>query len=125
MLYEKNCAYCGEPFTTPNVRRLYCKPECRRKADNENKADRRAEEAEIRDEYKMPDAWSGYLGDDVTQGALLDGWTAECEMCADEAIAGPMACQTCKHWKASASSKRKRKPALDLLCSMCRDGCRV
>lgn len=121
----KYCDYCGTEFEAASKRRLYCCDDCRRKADNERKQDRRAEETELRAEFFMPDDWAlGNIGEDVMQGALLDGWTSECELCADEAIAGPLACQQCPHWKASHKSKRKGSK-IDLLCSMCRDGVKV
>ena len=121
----KFCDYCGTEFSTANSRRLYCCDRCRRSADNERKQERREEEAELRAEYLMPDDWArNDLGEDVVGNALTDGWTSQCEMCADEAIAGPMACQQCPHWKANSKSRRKGK-SIDLLCAMCRDGVRV
>lgn len=123
----KYCDYCGTAFETANTRRLYCCAACRRNADNERKADRREEEAGLRAEYDMPDDWALHdLGEDVIENSLTDGWTSACELCADEAIAGPMACQQCPHWKAQQKGrKRKGSAGIDLLCAMCRDGCRV
>ena len=121
----KYCEYCGEQFRTSNPRRLYCCPQHRRDADNERKRDKRAEAAELRAEFDMPDDWALHdLGEDVMANALTDGWTEQCEMCPDEAIAGPLACQQCPHWKANDKSRRKNK-GIDLLCWGCRNGVRV
>ena len=121
----KICDYCGSEFQTANSRRVYCCTSCRRAADNERKRDRRAEESELRAEYVMPDDWALHdLGEEVMQNSLTDGWTSECEMCPDEAIAGPLACQQCHHWQAKEKS-RKKGSSIDLLCAMCRDGVRV
>lgn len=121
----KYCDYCGNEFTTANSRRLFCCASCRRAADNERKRDRRAEESELRAEFDMPDDWArNDLGEDVMANSLTDGWTAECEMCPDEAIAGPLACQQCHHWQANQKSRKKGR-SIDLLCAFCRDGVRV
>lgn len=123
-VYHKECPSCGEKFITHNAKRIYCGTRCRRDADNERKRDRRAEEAELRAEFDMPDDWAlNILGEDVTMNSLTDGWTEACDMCPDEAIGGPLACQQCPHWKAKEKSRRKAK--IDLLCEMCRSGCRV
>ena len=122
----KYCDFCGTSFETTNPRRLYCCAACRRKADNERKAERRAEESELREDFCMPDDWvQNDLGEDIIDNSLTDGWTKECEICADEALGGPMACQQCPHYQAMAKSRKKDKPELDLLCSMCRDGVKV
>ncbi len=126
----KYCEYCGTEFETANPRRIFCCPQHRRAADNERKAERRAEEAELRAEFSMPDDWAcNDLGEDVMANALTDDWTKDCEFCADEAIAGPMACQVkcsgCKFEKARAKSRRKDPLMLDLVCAMCQDGVKV
>ena len=124
-IYRKECPICFEIFTTTNVKKIYDRPECRRAADNERKKDRRAEAAELREEFSMPDDWAmNDLGEDVMQNSLTDGWTAQCEMCADEAIAGPAACLKCHHWQSNEKSRRKDK-SIALLCWGCRNGCRV
>lgn len=134
MLTTRYCDYCGLEYRTDNPRRIYCSERCRRDADNERKQDRRAEESELREEYVMPDVWALHdLGEDVMANALTDGWTADgmavdgwidCASCPDEALGGPLACQQCPHWKA-AQKTRKKGRSIDLVCAMCRDGCRV
>ena len=117
MLYYKECLYCGEPFTTPNIRRLYDRPECRRKRDNEREQERRAAETELRSEYCMPDSWAqNDLGEEITSNSLNDGWTEDCYLCADEVLGGPLACQQCQY------AKMKKN---DLVCWGCEHGINV
>lgn len=103
-LLERLCAYCGNPFTTPNVKRMFCRDRCRREADNARKRERRAEERAERElPYDEPffDPWE--RNDAELVGSLSDGWTdtdVPClpcgiQYCADEAIGGPLACQQC------------------------------
>ena len=71
------CQFCGQTFLSKNQRRIYCSTRCRRGAQNERRADERAEEREARlasaDPWEDPwarndlDNWEEIFGN-----ALLD-----------------------------------------------------
>lgn len=118
-LLEKECRYCGELFTTSIRKKVFCCDRHRRLYHIEKDREIRAENSlryELYRDAPMVDVWEkNHLPPSITENALLDGWSGECDICPDEAIAGPMACQV-------KACPYKGK-SMDLLCAMCRDGC--
>lgn len=122
MMIRRYCEFCGNIFDTPNPRRVFCSTRCRRDADNERKQERRSDEAELRDEYMMPDVWTeNRLPYAITENTLLDGWTGRCEADFGQGVQVVLSCPMCPHWR----SRHGRKISIDLLCEMCRSGSRV
>ena len=74
----RNCKYCGQRFLAPTRGKYYCSTPCRRHYQDERRKDERAEAREVKEASKWPmqDPWASdhYLGDDVWDNALLDGW---------------------------------------------------
>ena len=101
--YVFDCQYCGKQFKTANIRRLYCCEKCRRDYQNERRMYERAERSEVlaASHWKY-DPWEVNDLDNIEQvfsNALKDGWTGTpcgLTMCADEAVAGAMACISCQ-----------------------------
>ena len=107
--YLSECQRCGKIFYSKNVRRLYCSDLCRRKHQDEERKERRAEEAEA----KAALAWAGELTyapwetddphnvESIFQNSITDGWTAtRCglTMCQEEQLCGAMACNSCTRY---------------------------
>ena len=101
-MFQRECPHCHTVFTTSKSDKVYCRVRCRSDAENERRRADRARVAEMANRT-MDDPWPR-LGPVITENALLDGWT-----CADEAIAGPMACQSCT----SALCQAKRRGVSD------------
>ena len=75
------CLVCGAPLGSRQ--RFYCSTACRKKGSSLRRAEERQIRAPLKD-FTMSDPWAeGRLGEEITRGALLDGWAGTTSHFAD------------------------------------------